>query len=211
MRSRSLHRSAAVSIAGALLAAGCSGSGSPNRVEDPGSPIDEMAVHDGQVCPEQLPRSEDDSGHGLGGGGSAPSKPSLLTPEDAWVCRYSPVEAAAEPGSDGTTWGWVREGEPRPVPASRLPALEASLGELVPAEADRICTMDLGPRWLLVYSHEGDLTGVVVDAYGCRDVRLTDEPFVTPPGEATQDGTVPGVLAGPAGLLDDLMAEHGRS
>ena len=61
----------------------------------------------------------------------------------------------------------------------------------------RVCTEELGPRWMLVLSRSGDLTGVVVDGYGCRDVRLTDEPFTTVAGE----GAVEGVLTGPADLL----------
>lgn len=55
---------------------------------------------------------------------------------------------------------------------------------------------------MIVYSHSGDLTGVVVDGYGCREVRLTDEPFHTPPGAPHQDGTVGGVLDGGAELLE---------
>jgi hypothetical protein len=55
-----------------------------------------------------------------------------------------------------------------------------------------------------VYTHDGDLTGVVIDDYGCRNVRLTDNPHTTPPGADDQDGTVGGVLNGGAAVLDAL-------
>lgn len=54
---------------------------------------------------------------------------------------------------------------------------------------------------MVVYSHAGDLTGVVVDDYGCRDVRLTDNPHVTPPGAGDRDGTVGGILDGGTAIL----------
>jgi hypothetical protein len=47
-------------------------------------------------------------------------------------------------------------------------------------------------------------TGVVVDDYGCRDVRLTDNPHTTPPGADDQAGTVGGVLDGGAAILEAL-------
>jgi hypothetical protein len=47
-------------------------------------------------------------------------------------------------------------------------------------------------------------TGVIVDDYGCRDVRLTDNPHTTPPGADDQDGTVGGVLDGGAAILEAL-------
>jgi hypothetical protein len=57
---------------------------------------------------------------------------------------------------------------------------------------------------MVVYSHHGDLTGVVVDDYGCRDVRLTANPHSTPAGAADQEGIVGGVLDGGAAILDTL-------
>ena len=56
------------------------------------------------------------------------------------------------------------------------------------------CTGDLGPRLLVVTARDNDLTGYVVDAYGCGDIRMTDDPFTSPPGVATQPRTVSGVL-----------------
>lgn len=59
---------------------------------------------------------------------------------------------------------------------------------------------------MLVYATGRDLTGVVVDDFGCGDVSLTDDPFTTPPGAATQDGTVAGVLTGTDELLPALKS-----
>lgn len=59
---------------------------------------------------------------------------------------------------------------------------------------------------MLVYATGRDLTGVVVDDFGCGDVRLTDDPFKTPPGDATQDTTVAGVLTGTDELLPALKS-----
>jgi hypothetical protein len=92
----------------------------------------------------------------------------------------------------------------RTVVAADLPELQDALGDLAPADRSGGCTSDLGPRWMVVYSHDGDLTGVVVDDYGCRDVRLTDDPHTTPPGADDQDGTVGGVLDGGAEILNVL-------
>ena len=94
--------------------------------------------------------------------------------------------------------------EPEPVAAADLAGLQQALDDLALADPSAACTDDLGPRWMVVSDHEGDLTGVVVDDYGCRDVRLTDDPHATPPGAGGQDGTVGGVLAGGTAILDTL-------
>ena len=203
------------SLAAGLLTvgvlAGCADLGSTPPAADPppSTSVDEVAAHDGKVCPKRLPESAN-ADHGLGADESAESAPSLSVPESAWVCRYDPAAVGPGPEGDGTTYGWVRAGEVRPVDPARLLALQRDLTELAPAERNRVCTADLGPRWMLVYSHGNDLTGVVVDDFGCRDVRLTDEPFETVPGDATQPGTTRGVLAGPAALLIHLRAVHGH-
>lgn len=87
-------------------------------------------------------------------------------------------------------------------PAELLPALRSALDNLELLSPDQACTADLGPRWMIVYSHAGDLTGVLVDDYGCRDVRLTDDPHATPPGAVDQDGTVGGLLGGGSAVLE---------
>jgi hypothetical protein len=185
---------------------GCSDSEpEPERATDtaPGPGADELAAHDGQACPGRLPQG-DDPRHGFGTSDPAELAPRLPAPEQAWVCVYSPQDAGQMPDGDGTTYEWTLDRDPAPVAANLLDRLTTGLEELVPAEDERLCTMDLGRRWMLAYAHGDDLTGVVVDDYGCREVRLTDEPFETPPGEATHSGTVPGVLTGPEELLATL-------
>lgn len=186
--------------------AGCadseSSSGAVATTTGTGSFVDEVAAHDGRVCPRQLPHSEDADDQGFGTFQPAESTPSLPAPEKAWVCQYQPTETGPAPDGDRPSLTWVRYGEAHPVDSSQLPALQQSLNDLAPADEGQACNDDLGSRWMLAYSHSKDLTGVVVDDYGCQDIRLTDEPFTTVPGEATQSGTVPGVLTGP--LLNEL-------
>lgn len=196
---------ATVLLAAAMLA-GC-GTPAGGSGTDSGSRVDEVAAHRGQVCPHQLPQASARS-HGFGTSEPADSAPSLPVPESAWVCQYVPDDAASGPDGDGTTFRWVRNGQARRVAKSQLPVLGDYLRALAPPEGDRVCTASLGPRWMLVYATGTDLTGVVVDGFGCQDVRLTDEPFRTVPGEATQSGTVPGVLTGPTELLAQLVADR---
>ena len=85
-----------------------------------------------------------------------------------------------------------------------LPDLQDALNDLSLPDFSGGCDDDLGPRWMVVYTHDGDLTGVVVDDYGCREVRLTDNPHITAPGADDQDETVAGVLDGGAAILDAL-------
>lgn len=152
---------------------------------------EELAAHQGQPCPRRLPQTE---GPGLGTQEPAAEAPSLPEADRAWVCEY----AATAPG-------WPRQGPPREVVGETLDALGGRVAALRPADGMRMCTEELGPRWMLVLSHDGDLTGVVVDGYGCRDVRLTDEPFTTVAGE----GALEGVLTGPDDLLPLLEGVRG--
>jgi hypothetical protein len=203
---RRLHHLTTATAATAALVGVLSGCGSsdPTRASDPTpTPVDELAAHDGEPCPARLPHQGD---HGLGADDPATSAPELAAADEAWTCRYQPHDSVQD--EEGTTWGWVREGAPRAVDPAGLDRLEPQLADLRPADADRICTMDLGPRWMLVLADGGDLTGVVVDDFGCRDVRLTDEPFETPPGEATAPRTVAGVLTGPDHLLPAIKGAH---
>ncbi|WP_122816850.1 hypothetical protein [Nocardioides pantholopis] len=198
-------------LAGAVLA-GCSDDGSaadqaPGASAPPSAPSSGAPsgpATDGDPCPASLPEVPDDQGDDIEP--VAETAPSLPAPEEAWACRYDPVEAGPGPGGQGTTWGWELAGAATPVGAEDLAALADHLPLLRPANPARICTLELGPRWMLVYRTGQHRTGVLVDGYGCRDVRLTDDPFTTPAGEATRRGTVPGILTGPLQLPKDLAA-----
>jgi hypothetical protein len=199
-------RRAWVVVAAVALLAGCGESGSSSDGIVP--PVDEIAAHDGQVCPRRLPPNRD-PGSGIGTGTPAASAPSLPDPDAAWLCRYTPGWSGSEKDEDNARDTWVRTGRSHPVGPAHLSVLARALTGLEPAEADQLCTADLGPRWMLVLSHENDLTGVVVDDFGCRNVRLTADPFEVAAGDATSGAVVAGVLTGPDGLLDDLKAAAG--
>lgn len=200
---------AAVLAATAVATTSCGTLGSASTAEGPVVHVDEAASHAGEVCPARLPIGEDPGGHGFGTESAAHELPSLLVPDTAWVCRYDTV-AAGRPPSGGARYSWDRIGTAQRLDAASTSELADALHELTLIEGDQTCTADLGPRWMVVYDHGGDLTGVVVDDYGCRDVRLTDEPFSTPPGAAGQEGTVEGVLGGGADLLDRLDLGSGK-
>lgn len=205
-----LKHARALAVAGTVLVvlSGCGENREPGRAAE----ADELTSHDGAPCPEQLPLGEDPSGHGFGPGEPADAAPSLPAPDKAWVCRYTATETGPGAGGNGVAMRWERDAPPQPVEAALLAALSEPLAGLRPADATRVCTSDLGPRWMLALSHEGDLTGVVIDDYGCRDVRLTDEPFATAPGapgDPGGSGTVAGVLSAPAELLDGVKAALG--
>lgn len=190
MNQRLVLASAAAAALLVALLAGC-GDDTVARSE-PG--VDELAQHDGEPCPDTLEQ---------GSGEAAGDAPEPAEPDEAWVCRYDPTDTA---GAGDGGMGWTRVGEPVPVDPEALTDLMTALEDLEPASTDdRICTMDLGPRYLLVLSDAGDLTGITADSFGCRDVRLTDEPFETAPGE----GEFPGVFTGPADLVEDLRALSG--
>lgn len=211
----------AVLAAGVLSGCGASDGGGSERAEDTAAPSsppaagagqDELGTH-GRPCPERLPESDDPTNR-FGPSAPAEAAPTLPSFEELWVCRYQPSEESSggSAGPDGTSYGWLLVGEPQGVPAGERGAITDALGRLEPAEPDRMCTADLGPRWLLAGSVSGDLTGVVVDDFGCREVRLTPDPFEVVAGEGegedAGEDVVAGVLTGPPGLVEELRSLH---
>ncbi|KQW43104.1 hypothetical protein ASC77_22735 [Nocardioides sp. Root1257] len=193
--------------------AGCGGSSSDAKdpAADSGRSTASAAptVDPATVCPPKLARGDDPDGHGFGAQEDAQEQPTLPAPERAWTCRYDPVDSAQTQGG-GTELAWVLHGRAAAVAAPELSALDDALQQVVPfADGSRVCTADLGPRWMVVYPGDDGLVGVVVDDYGCREVRLTDDPAATPPGEGEGDGTVPGVLDGGADVLTALGLGRG--
>lgn len=150
-----------------------------------GEPRAEFADHGGELCPEALPTESAADAY-------ASSAPQLFDPERAWTCAYEL--------RSGT---WERVSRPRMLDEQDVETLRSVVQRLAPFEDDqgRNCPLDLGPRVLLAYTHGDDLTGLVMDRFGCHALRLTDEPFTTPPGEPTQEGTVRGALQTPDELL----------
>ena len=205
MISTARTRSSKLVLTGALLLAvgvlpACS-----SDEADPGDPQQSGvtgAASDGDVCPSELPRPEA-SDDGFGTQDPAGSAPSLGAPDEATVCLYDPTESDDADGAE-TSYTWALSGEPIPVGERDLKALTQQLGELVPAQADKKCPSKPDTRWMLVTTAGDDVTGVVVDDFGCRSVRLTDAPSDTAPGEATREDTVAGVLTGPTSLLNQI-------
>lgn len=166
-------------------------SGSGDTTSDSGA----AAPTADELCPATLP---DDGAGGFGVTDPATEAPDLAPVDRAWVCQY-------ESGN-----GWKRDGEPVEVASDDLAGLEESLTALEPSDPDQMCTEELGPRWLLVTADEqGDLTGVSVDGFGCRSVRLTDSPDSTVPGRASGDGLVEGTLSAPGDLAQELSTIYG--
>lgn len=177
--------------AAVVLLAGCSDDG-PSRAQDPGPVVDELAAHGGEVCPVVLPRDPDDR-FAFGTDRRAEQLPSTPEITEAWMCFYGLADARGS---------WERAGDAVPLDETQVSAAEEAVAGLGPFEQEA-CTDDLGPLHLLVTVRDGkDLTGYAADSFGCRAVRVTDDPFETVPGEATQDGTVGGTLEGGQAIVD---------
>ncbi|KQY58815.1 hypothetical protein ASD11_04050 [Aeromicrobium sp. Root495] len=179
--------------------------GCTSDADAPTKPVDELAAHDGKPCPKALPtassstvtdRTEKPAG----------SAPLLPRADAAWVCTY------ALPRPDGVSehvGGWPRTDPPRRLDAAETDGLARQLNDLSPAPEDPVCSADLGRRVMVVLSWRGDLTGVVIDDFGCRTVRLTDEPFTTVPGAGNQGGAVRGELEATPTLRSSLLGAAG--
>jgi len=170
----------------------------------PSDPVDELSQHDREFCPPVLPRAPRET-YGFGDDRPATAVPTLWKPQEAWICRYGARDGASE-GSNGAWYEWVMQGAPRRLDAEELEAFSTAIEQLEPPTGERLCTAELGPRYLVSYAYENDLTGVVIDDYGCHEVRLTDDPFTTVPGDPSQPGTVAGVLSGPTTFVRELNA-----
>ena len=200
MSCRRLCALAALFVAVTWSTASCGGH--VEAASPPSDPVDELSQHGGRFCPAALPRAPRET-YGFGTEDRAAAVPSLWKPQQAWLCRYVSQNVAPR-GSNGAWFDWVRLGAPRRLDAQQLAAFSTAITQFKVPRRDRACTDDLGPRYLVSYSYEQDLTGVVIDDYGCGDVRVTDDPFSSVPGNPSQPGTIKGVLTGPNGLLGDL-------
>jgi hypothetical protein len=177
---------------------GCRTTGSPGavRVPDP--------------CPDRL-LGDGRERFGFGPVAPAAGAPALGEPEAAYVCRYLPE---GPPPSEDGPYMWESDlcCEAVRLTDAERERLVAYLADLAPPRAGR-CPADrlalnrqrrlAGPRYLVTLRTGDDLTGVVLDDFGCGHVRLTDDPFELEPGtHRGSGGVVPGVLRAP----DDLVA-----
>ena len=201
--SRRFAMTAALVLSVAVLPA-CSGDDSPSDTpESSTGALGGTPAGEGEACPSELPRP-DEPGNGLGTLEPAASAPSLAAFEAASVCLYDASKSEESTDSETPTYTWRLASSPVEVGKKDLKALNEQLGELVPEKAGRTCSPKVSTRWLLISTGDDEATGVVVDDFGCRAVRLTDAPFETAPGEATREGVVPGVLAGSNDLLNQI-------
>ena len=198
---------AVILLVAALSSCGDAG-GQASAVDPAADPVDELSLHEGQFCPETLPLAPQET-YGFGTDEAATQLPTLRAFDEAWLCSYETRDVAPS-GANGAWFEWVRSGRPQRLSDDQLAAFSSAVGDLqLPGDGEYACTADLGPRHLVSLAWERDLTGVVVEDFGCGSVLLTDDPFVTIPGEATQPGTVSGVLRQPpGGLLAGLDVER---
>lgn len=212
---RRRHRLVTVAASGVVAAVVLTSFAGPRLLADETDPgVDdslsgvntgELAAHGGP-CPSTLPAPIDDvGGHGFGTSTPAERGPRFAAPETAWVCQYSTREIG-KTDSGGTAYEWSLTNTPRRLDDALLSQVTEAMNGIAvdPDSETRACTADLGPRYALVSSAGGDLTGIVVDDFGCRQVRLTNNPFVTAPGDPQEGGTVAGVLTGADGFAATL-------
>lgn len=154
-----------------------------------------------EPCPERLPMA-DRATYGFGTEAPATRDPDLPRPDQAWICSYSSRDVRP----DNTAGAWyVWERTSGPVEVDDLDLLDGLLQRITapeqPANTDGVvtlCTDELGPRYLVAFRSEDRMVGVVIDDYGCGDVRLTGDPAT----EVAGDGLVPGVLDAPPELRE---------
>lgn len=202
-----LRRIAAATLAVPLLAvvAAC-GDSEPGIGTDPGgSGGSDLALLDERgPCPRQLPEPAEDRGYGFGTDAPASDSPELPEVDRAWVCRYDAVDQP-ERNENGAYFLWERATRPALLAPDDLPRLVERVEALTPPAGDQACTADLGPRYLLVLATPEDrLVAASVDDYGCREVRLTADPWGGAPGETPAIGVPEGVLVGGEDLLSLL-------
>lgn len=187
--------------AAALALAGCTNDADNAQTQTP-----TFAAPD-QVCPAQLP---------LPPGGSeeswdlAAESPELPAPDAAWLCEYTVNDFAAD-GEGPPDWVWSREGEPRELADAGLDVAGDLLSDLSVFPDEIACTADLGPRWLVAFQVRDELWGVTINEYGCREARLTEDPFAVAAGHSQDPRLVQGSLQPPTGILDDLKAAAGSA
>lgn len=182
----------------------CSGDDPTEPAPQESGAAGEPGASDGEVCPAVLPQGDDLGPGGIGTVEPATAAPELPVPEAGFVCLYDAVAASPEESGEEEIYQWARSGAPVEAKKKNLEALSVELAELAPPAPDKTCKTKADERWLFAYTSGEDSIGVVVDDFGCSQVRLSDQPSVTPPGEGQESGTVPGVLLGEYGLLNQI-------
>ena len=159
----------------------------------------ELAAADDEPCPSAMPTSPSDGAATT----AAVSEARFMRPDRAWVCRYVATSSGGASTDDSGLGTWTRDGPGVELSKTQLRDIAPQLKDLAPITPTR-CTLDLGPRWVLVLATEGDLTGIAVDDFGCNIARLTENPHAIEPGELSQHGVVGGAFKLPRTFLEQL-------
>ncbi|WP_460840423.1 hypothetical protein [Nocardioides marmoraquaticus] len=185
-------------LAATVLLSACGDTGGSGTAADGGGSADSS----GSASPEPEPRDEASPvalecprrlADAAGIVDPAQATPTFPRVEAAVVCSYL---QGRSPDA-----GWERTVGPVEVPDDRLASLDDTLAGLRPAPADQMCTMDMGPRVLVLAATSDGVVGVVAEQYGCRQVLLTDDPADVAPGAGDTGLAVPGALSGGDAVL----------
>lgn len=174
----------------------------------PGQPEgeSELVAADNEPCPTAMPTSPRDDAATT----AAVSDARFMRPDQAWVCRYIATSSGG-PSTDQSGPGtWTLDGSVVELNKTQLRTIAPQLKGLTPITPNR-CTLDLGPRWVLVLATEGDLTGIAIDDFGCNITSLTENPHTIEPGTLTQHGVVGGAFTLPPTFLEQLRQLGGGS
>lgn len=108
----------------------------------------------------------------------------------AHVCSYGMIfdSGEAEPGLL-TLWNG-----PHPVKPARMQDLNRLLGQLEPADPERVCTAEGGPTHLIHMVTDPGSIGLQIQDYGCGDVHFVSHPRVGP-----------GLVGNPVGGLGEAL------
>ncbi len=182
----------------AILLAGCGSDPAPTATDDSPTPTETPAA--APACPATL--FDGNRAESKTASAEATATPQWGDISAAWVCTYTPGVSTEERKS-----GWTLAGDQVEVTGADLDTLRTGLAGLLVPEENRGCTMDLGPRSLVLAQVDGGTVGIVMDHFGCRDVRLTSDPAGAVAGTTSDLGTVPGTLA-PGAELQSFLEAH---
>ena len=154
-------------------------------------------------CPAGLgPANADDAPEAVE---PATELPDLGMISTAWLCAYSPKVGSGSGEEESQPWESMSEAVELTGP--ELETLQnAVTGMSIPPKL-QACTMDLGPRSLVLMQVDGGTVGLVMDHFGCRSVRLTSDPESAAAGTTSDLGTVTGVL-NPGDELRTLLEQQ---
>ncbi len=186
----------------AVLLAGCT------VVASSGEPSPAITTFTSVECPDVLVQP-DPPRRGFGTSDPVRAAPALGVPAVAWLCEYVAEDAGSPDPDGGALYEWRLTTGPATVRDDALERVGALLAGLSVPPAERACTDDLGPRVLLTVVAGDRRIGLTIDDYGCREIRLTDDPWTVAPGEPSDPDLPGGVLLGPDGMLAELRSLAG--